>query len=173
MKQIIFYICIVITAYMVIGGVSNVIIPDEALRIRVIANSNEEQDQKLKDLVKEELQTELYSLLKKTKGIDNAREKINSNLSFIDSRVNNVLTRENSHLNYKINYGYNFFPAKEVNGVVHKEGYYESLIVTLGSGRGNNWWCVLFPPLCSLEKRENLEKVEYQLFVSRIINKFR
>jgi len=156
---------------MVIGGVSNVIIPDEALRIRVIANSNEDKDQEMKVLVKEELQTELYSLLKDTRGVDNARRIINSNLSFIDNRVNNLLTREKYDLDYKINYGLNFFPAKENNGVLYKEGYYESLIVTLGSGKGSNWWCILFPPLCLLEIEEDTE-VEYTSLVREMINRY-
>lgn len=171
MKQILFYICVIITLYMVIGGVSNVIIPDEALRIRVIANSNEDKDQEMKVLVKEELQTELYSLLKDTRGVDNARRIINSNLSFIDNRVNNLLTREKYDLDYTINYGLNFFPAKELGGVVYKEGYYESLTITLGSGEGSNWWCILFPPLCLLEIEEDTE-IEYTSLVREMINKY-
>jgi len=162
--------CVAITLYLMIGGVSEALIPEEALRIRVIANSNEERDQEVKTLVKEELQTELYSLLKDTRGIDNARNTINSNLSFIDDKVSALLKKEKYPLDYKINYGYSYFPAKEANGISYKDGYYESLIVTLGSGMGDNWWCILFPPLCLLEAEEHTE-VEYTSFVKELINK--
>ncbi|MBQ9011225.1 MAG: stage II sporulation protein R, partial [Bacilli bacterium] len=49
-------------------------------------------------------------------------------------------------------------------GVKYKEGYYESLLVTLGKGKGDNWWCVLFPPLCLIEADESSD-VQYKSFV--------
>jgi len=48
---------------------------------------------------------------------------------------------------------------------------YESLLVTLGSGKGDNWWCVLFPPLCLLEAEES-DKIEYKFFVQELIEKY-
>ncbi len=61
------------------------------------------------------------------------------------------MTEEQYLLGYNVNFGFNYFPDKEFNGVVYDEGYYESVLVTLGKGEGDNWWCVLFPPLCLLE----------------------
>ena len=52
-------------------------------------------------------------------------------------------------------------------------GYYNSLVVTLGDGEGDNWWCVLFPPLCLMEENETTSDVEYKFFVKSIIEKFR
>ena len=67
----------------------------------------------------------------------------------------------------------NYFPQKEFKGVTYEEGYYESLVVTLGSGSGDNWWCVLFPPLCLLEAEESeKDDVEYQFFVKELIDKY-
>ena len=78
-----------------------------------------------------------------------------------------------ANLEYKINYGMNYFPEKEYKGVTYEEGEYESLVITLGNGLGENFWCVLFPPLCLLEAdEEETEEVEYTSFVKEIIDKY-
>ena len=66
------------------------------------------------------------------------------------------------------------FPEKEYKGVVYDEGYYESLLVTLGEGKGDNFWCVLFPPLCLMEAEEtdDTTEVEYKSFIKEIIEKY-
>ena len=156
---------------MLVGHVSSLVIPEDALRIRVIANSNSEYDQMIKNEVKENIQVKLYDLLKNTKGVEDARVVINSNLDYIDSEVNKTLKLNNYNLGYTINYGMNFFPKKEYKGTVYEEGYYESLVVTLGSGEGDNWWCVLFPPLCLIEAEES-DDIEYTSYVKELIEKY-
>lgn len=156
---------------MMIGHVSSYMIPEDALRIRVIANSDSEYDQEIKLLVKEKLQMKLYNLLKNTKGVNDARKIINDNLPNIQADVDNLLKDLNYELGFDINYGMNYFPSKEYKGVVYEEGYYESLVVTLGNGEGNNWWCVLFPPLCLLEAEESTD-VEYTSYVKELIDKY-
>ena len=64
-----------------------------------------------------------------------------------------------------------FFPKKEYKGVVYKEGEYESLLITLGKGQGDNFWCVLFPPLCVMEEDETKD-VEYKWFIKDILEKY-
>ena len=57
--------------------------------------------------------------------------------------------------------------------VLIEEGYYESLVITLGKGNGENWWCVLFPPLCLMEGEDNnTDEVEYKSFVKEMIDKY-
>lgn len=172
MKNIILALGILI-AYLVIGNISveAVKIPDEAIRLRVVANSDTTYDQNIKIKVKNEVQKEMYHLLKNTKGIDDARKTINDNLNEIDQKVKHLLIKEKYNLDYKINFGYNYFPEKEFNGVTYDEGMYESLLVTLGEGKGKNWWCVLFPPLCLLEAEES-DQVEYKFFVQELIEKY-
>lgn len=163
----------ILITYLVVGNVSvdTVRIPDEAIRLRVVANSDSSFDQNIKLKVKNEVEKELYNLLKDTEGIDEARYVIENNLLYIDKKVNDLLIKEKYTLGYKINFGYNYFPEKEFNGVTYKEGMYESLLVTLGEGKGENWWCVLFPPLCLLEAEES-DKVEYKFFVKELIEKY-
>jgi len=171
MKKLIIIFIFIIMFYMMVGHVGSLIIPEEALRIRVIANSDSDYDQQIKTKVKENVQYKIYNLLKDTKGIDEARTIINNNLSYIDTEVMKTLQNLNYNLGYDINYGLNYFPSKEYKGTIYEEGYYESLVITLGSGQGSNWWCVLFPPLCLLEAEES-DVVEYTSFVKELISKY-
>lgn len=171
MKKLILVIFIIVCFYVCLGHVSSLVIPEDALRIRVIANSNDEYDQGVKSIVKENIQYKMYDLLKDTKGIDEARKIIHNNLNNIDSEVEKTLQLLNYNLGYDINYGLNYFPSKEYKGVIYNEGYYESLVITLGEGKGDNWWCVLFPPLCLIEA-EASDDVEYTSFVKELLEKY-
>ena len=150
---------------------SALIIPNEAIRLRVLANSNYKEDQELKLKVRDELQLYMYELLKDTKGIDQAREKIKQNLDQIEDFVNRTLQKYDSAIKFQIDFGLNYFPDKEYKGVVYPAGEYESVLVTLGEGNGNNWWCVLFPPLCLMEAEES-DTVEYKSFFQELIEKY-
>ena len=147
----------------------DVIIPDNSIRLRVISNSNDELDLRMKQELKSYLEDILFSLVKGIKTKEEVNEIIINNLDDINEKVYKFLGNNN----YKIDYGQNFFPSKVYKGVVYQEGMYDSLVVTIGNGKGSNWWCVLFPPLCLLEENTTTTDVEYKLFVSRIINSFR
>ena len=88
-------------------------IPDEAIRLRVIPNSNSIHDQQVKAKVKEQLEKTSSKLLNGVTSINVAREIINNNLSTIESDIQKVLLDEEYSLGYKINFGYNYFPKKE------------------------------------------------------------
>ena len=143
---------------------------DDVLRIRVIANSNSEYDQNVKNIVSNNLKNKLYDLLKEEQDIENARKIINNNIDNLGKTIEKDLINED--YSYTINYGLNYFPEKELNGKTYEEGEYESLLVTLGKGEGNNWWCILFPPLCLIEAEESEEEVEYSFFFKTILDKF-
>ena len=152
---------------------TSIIIPTEAIRVRVIANSNDNKDIEEKELLKEEIQPKIYNLLKDVTSIEEARNIIKSNLSNIDVEVKKSLKKQNSNQKYEINYGLNYFPEKNFKGVTYEEGYYESLVITLGEGKGDNWWCVLFPPLCMLEFDEvEISDIEYKTFVGEILDRY-
>lgn len=171
MKKLYVIVLIILILFLSNIKASNKIIPDEAIRLRVIANSNTKYDQDIKLKVRDKVQTKLYELLKDTNGIDNARKIINDNLDDIDKTVSTTLNVENYNKSYNINFGQNYFPKKKYKGITYKEGYYESLVITLGSGEGDNWWCVLFPPLCILEAEES-DEVEYKFFIQELLKKY-
>ena len=163
---------IIIVIYMVVGGVfKNYKIPDEAIRIRVIANSNSDYDQQMKRKVKDSITSDMYQMLNDIKGIDQARNVINSNLDIINQDVFETLKKNNYQIDYDVNFGYNYFPEKKFKGLKYDAGYYESLVVTLGEGKGDNWWCVLFPPICMLEASDNTD-VEYTTLAKEMVSKY-
>jgi len=173
MKKAIFVFILIVLTYIIIGNViarSN-IIPDEAIRIRVIANSNSEYDQNIKTKVKESIEYDMYNMLKNIENLEEARTTIQTNLDKVENNIDNILQKENYELPFEINFGLNYFPKKEFKGITYKEGYYESVVVTLGEGLGDNWWCVLFPPLCMIEAEESSD-VEYTTMVKEIIDKY-
>ena len=175
MKRVIFLFISIIVTYILIGNVvsANDIIPDDAIRIRVIGNSNSEYDQKIKYKVKEIVEEDMYKILKNTTDLEIARELIKNNLPNLENNIYTSLQKEQYKLPFFINFGLNYFPKKEYKGIIYEEGYYESVVVTLGEGLGDNWWCVLFPPLCMLEAEDtNTTDVEYTTLVKTLIDKY-
>lgn len=175
MKKTLLVLGLIIITYMVIGVKAEELIeiPDEAIRIRVIANSDSEYDQEKKQQIRTEVQLYMQELLKNAKTTEEAREIINNNLNNLSKNLDTYLHQINYNQSYNINFGLNYFPEKEYKGITYKEGLYESLLITLGEGKGKNWWCVLFPPICLLEAEETeTNEVEYKSFVKEIIEKY-
>jgi stage II sporulation protein R len=172
MRKIIVFLLIIIGIFLVKSfSFSEAIIPDEAIRLRVLANSNSKYDQNIKNLVKDNLQNTMYETLKDTENINEARNVIKKNLNNYDQVIASTLASAQYDKGYDIDFGSHYFPEKTYKGIKYDEGYYESVLVTLGEGEGDNWWCVLFPPLCLLEAEESNE-VEYKFFVQELIEKF-
>ena len=75
-------------------------------------------------------------------------------------------------LKYNISYGDNFFPSKTYKGIKYPAGYYNSLVITLGQGLGENFWCVMYPPLCLIDENKNTTEVEYKSYVKDVLLKY-
>ena len=175
LKKALITLTLIISTYMIIGVKAQELIeiPDNSIRIRIIANSNSEYDQEKKQQIKEEVEIYMQELLKDAKNIEEARTIISDNLENLNKTLDTYLHKINYNEKYNINFGLNYFPKKEYKGITYKEGLYESLLITLGEGKGQNWWCVLFPPLCLLEAEEqDSNEVEYKSFVKEMIEKY-
>lgn len=173
MKKIVLILLSIIITYSIIGNVvaENNIIPEDAIRIRIIANSNSDYDQEMKYKVKDTVESNMYNLLKNAKNVGEARNIINTNLKKVESNIYTTLHENNYNIPFSINFGLNYFPKKQYKGIMYDDGYYESVVVTLGEGLGDNWWCVLFPPLCLIEAEDSTD-VEYTTMVKTIIDKY-
>lgn len=167
MKKIIIFLFIFVVCAVLTNGKKGIIIPDNAIRFRIIANSNSEYDQKVKIKVKNSIEAEIYKLIQSAASVDEARLLINNNMDYIDDMMKGY------DVEYDIKYGNNYFPVKEYKGITYKAGNYESLVITLGDGVGENWWCVLFPPLCLLDEKDNFNNIEYTTYAEKLINKFK
>lgn len=145
-----------------------VFIPKDSIRFRIVSNSMNEVDLKTKQELKSYIEDYVYDIVSDAKSSEEADKYLVNNLEKIGKHINQYLNSNN----YKIDYGINYFPRKVYKGVVYEEGMYKSLVITLGDGKGSNWWCVLFPPLCLLDENDTTADVDYQLYVARIIKVF-
>ncbi|WP_449538078.1 stage II sporulation protein R [Ferdinandcohnia sp. Marseille-Q9671] len=128
------------------------VIPDEAIRLRILANSDSDKDQELKRMVRDEVNAEITEWVAELTSIEAARELIQERLPEIEKIVARVLERENSDQSYTVGYGSNVqFPTKLYGEFLYPAGEYEAILISLGEAKGANWWCVLFPPLCFLD----------------------
>ena len=171
MKKTILFLTIIVT-FLIYNELKEdtVIIPDTAIRLRVIPNSNSSLDQSMKNKVKEYLENNTYQILKEEENIEEARKLIKDNIPELEENITKIFNDNNYNMNYTVNYGYNYFPNKEYRGIKYNEGYYESIVISIGEAQGDNWWCVLFPNLCliDLEQKNN---VEYKYWIIETINK--
>lgn len=140
----------------------------EYLRIHIRANSNSVIDQNVKYKVKDEVVDNLIPLLSEIHSIDEAKTKLSQNFFFIENIANKVLTREGVSYSSHASIKNEFFPTRSYDGVTLKEGYYNALILDLGKGEGNNWWCIIFPAFC-FTKSQNFDNTEYISLIWEII----
>lgn len=171
MKKLVVILAIVVTI-LAINKEEKIVIPKEAIRFRVIANSNEEKDQSLKKKVVNNLNGEIRKLTVLDNNLENSRKNIKNQIPEFSKVVKETLDRNQSNQTFTIDYGMNYFPEKEYKGIVYEEGEYESLVITLGNGQGENFWCVLFPPLCLLDSEEEVKDVEYTSLVKELVDKY-
>lgn len=128
------------------------VIPDEAIRLRILANSDSKKDQDIKHTVRDEVNKVITEWVKDIDDIEEARQLIGERLPELEEVVRDTLAKENSGQDFELEYREDVsFPAKLYGNYLYPAGEYEAILVTLGEGSGANWWCVLFPPLCFLD----------------------
>ena len=169
MKRKVFLILILfVIIYVYKINSQSVIIPDSSIRLRVIPNSNDSKDIFIKEQVKKYLEKDIYTLTKDTQNIEEARSIITDNIPLVESNIKNIFNENTYQQPFDVNFGYNYFPEKTYKGIKYKEGYYESLVISIGNADGDNWWCVLFPNFCLIDK----SKTEYKSYIKEIIQKY-
>lgn len=128
-----------------------IVIPNEAIRLRILANSDNQDDQELKRKVRDAVNAEITEWVAELTSVEDARKLIQSRLPEIKSIAEEVLEGEQSTQEVQTDFGRVEFPTKLYGEFLYPAGEYEAILITLGEGKGANWWCVLFPPLCFLD----------------------
>lgn len=118
------------------------------LRLHIRANSNSEQDQEVKYKVKRAVVDYLTPIVCDCKTTDDAKKVLTKELANINFIATTCLIENGFYYGANTRINNEFFPTRAYNGVTLNEGFYDALIIELGSGTGNNWWCVVYPPLC-------------------------
>lgn len=129
-------------------------IPQESIRLRILANSDGTGDQLVKRRVRDAVVEQMngwVAQLENPQSLDEARRVIRDHLPAIEEQVGRTLQQYGKTYDYQVELGTVPFPTKMYGGAVYPAGDYEALRVTLGEGKGKNWWCVLFPPLCFID----------------------
>lgn len=135
------------------------------LRFHVIANSNTVEDQELKLKVRDRLLKEINIALpdnKKNKklGLGESRKFVKDNLNLIEKTAKEVIAENGYEYKVKAELGVRWIPEKTYDNVTFPAGNYEALTVSIGEAKGENWWCVLFPPLCLIGTEDMEGKYE-------------
>lgn len=128
-----------------------IVIPNEAIRLRILANSDSELDQDLKRQVRDRVNEQITEWVSELTSLEEARELLKSNLPKIEEIALEVLEENSTQQAVKTDFGRVNFPTKLYGEFLYPAGEYEAILITLGEGKGANWWCVLFPPLCFLD----------------------
>lgn len=126
-------------------------IPQEAIRLRILANSDNPADQVVKRLVRDEIVKAMNGWVTGPQTIEEARQTIIANMPEIERITAEVLRSRGFDYSSSAELGMVPFPTKMYGNQVYPAGDYEALRITLGEGGGQNWWCVLFPPLCFID----------------------
>ncbi|ELK49035.1 stage II sporulation protein R [Halobacillus sp. ACCC02827] len=128
------------------------VIPDEAIRLRILADSNAPEAQALKREVRDRVNAEITEWVEELTSIEAARQLIQDRLPELEAIVAQTLEDNGVEQTYHVDYGKNVtFPTKLYGPFIYPAGEYEAILITLGEGEGDNWWCVLFPPMCFLD----------------------
>lgn len=170
MKQLMILIILAVGITLVSNSEEYVEIPVSSIRMRVIAASDSEEDQAEKLVVKSIVEESLYDLINGVKSEDEVDELIRIHAEEIDEYIGQKIKKYGLDIPFESNFGYNYFPEKTFKGLTYKAGNYKSFVVTLGEGKGENWWCVLYPPLCLID--ESADNYEYHSLIKDTILKY-
>ena len=123
-------------------------ISEKLIRLHIIANSDSDADQRLKYVVRDEVLKHMKSLAEGCKTPAEAEEILKAHLNDFTDIADKVLKEANTPYLSSAEISFSDFPTKHYDGFSLPAGRYKALKIKLGSARGENWWCVLFPPLC-------------------------
>ena len=127
---------------------------DKMIRLHVIANSDSEEDQELKLKVRDEIIHILNQELIACKAVEESKRIIQNNLKNIEDTAQRTLINNGYVYPVQAQLGMTWIPQKKYGKLTLPAGEYEALNIVIGEGKGQNWWCVLFPPLCLINNNE-------------------
>lgn len=181
MKKI-FVACIIIVISLSIFGIifssqnqigTNKLTNADYLRIHIRANSNDEVDQNIKYQIKEkyiEFLTPKIAFCSSKQDVVNLVDAEKTNL---ENLANSVLKENGFEYQSKVSIKSEMFPTRTYEDYTLQSGVYDALIVELGKAEGNNWWCVIYPPLCFTNyQTTNFSSVVYKSKIWEIIKQF-
>jgi stage II sporulation protein R len=126
-------------------------IASKIIRFHVIANSDSKDDQALKLKVRDKVLEYMQPKLKKSKSIEESRKVIKQNNEEIIAIANRVIKENGYNYSVRTTLSNENFPIKTYGNITLPQGEYEAYRIIIGTGKGQNWWCVMFPPVCFVD----------------------
>lgn len=160
-KKLIALVAVIAVAAMVLIGTNS---KNDIVRIHILANDNTPEAQAIKLEVRDEINEYLAPLLSGCKKKSDAVEILENSLPELQ-----LIAQQTAGCNAEVTLGQEEFPQKTYNETVYPAGEYTALIIKLGDGAGQNWWCVAFPPMCYTSCDENV--VEYKSLIITLLER--
>lgn len=164
-----------ICAFSYVSAVSTDI-QDSVFRLHVIANSDSAEDQNLKYIVRDKILEYINSISSNESSKEDVINLAKENINEIQKIAENTINENGYNYLVKLNIGNFAFPTKTYGDISFPAGFYDALKIEIGEAKGQNWWCVMFPPLCFVDVtsgivpeeskeviKENLSEEEYNL----------
>ncbi|MGO5065685.1 stage II sporulation protein R [Clostridium sporogenes] len=126
-------------------------ISNKIIRFHVLANSDSIEDQSLKLKVKDEIINYMMPKLDKSSSIDESRKILKENDKEIKRIAEDIINKNGYKYSVNTHLGQDQFPIKTYGNITLPQGKYEAYKIVIGNGEGQNWWCVMFPPLCFVD----------------------
>ena len=144
---------------------------EEYIRIHVRANSDSDEDQTVKLAVRDAIVQYLAPLSVGVKTKSEMWALLDKKKTEILKTANDTLLSAGYEYQSRVSLGRETFPTKTYGDLTLKEGEYDALIVELGTGKGKNWWCVAYPPLCFIASEQTgKEEVEYRSWIAKLFS---
>lgn len=173
MKNISFFAIVIVAVILLFCVVPNGQTNAEYLRIHIRADSNSQADQAIKYKVKAAVVDYLTPYIACADSKQKAVATVQSRLSGLQAVADSVLAAEGFTYKCRARLATEEFPTRCYNGFTLSEGVYDALILDLGSGSGDNWWCVVYPPLCFVgEETDGSDNIVYRSLIRKIIDDF-
>lgn len=145
---------------------------EDIIRIHIRANSNLEEDQRVKYLVKDAIVDYITPLAEGIKSKEDMYSLLSGELDNLIDIAEKVLNEQGYNYGASAELNSEEFPARDYDGVTLPAGIYDALIIRLGEGAGDNWWCVAYPPLCFIGAEDDgSDNFKYKSKLMELLNK--
>lgn len=176
MKKVLIIIGLALISLITIVGAMNQTATMEQnsdiLRIHIRANSNDGCDQSVKYEIKNNIVDYLIPKLANIESKQDVKNVILQNKLNLEGLADNILLQNGFNYKSNIKICKEEFPTRVYNNVTFESGFYDAVIVELGNAVGDNWWCVIYPPICFTNySNKNAQNVVYKSKIMEIIDK--
>ena len=172
MKKLIIILVVFLFGFILVGWLPSKEIDYDYLRIHIKANSNLGVDQDVKLDIKNIVVGEFSSRICISGSKQEVVDIVKSCAQNLEKKCEDFLKSKGLNYDAKINIVNEFFPSRVYDNTVLESGYYDAVVVELGQAVGDNWWCVMYPPLCFVNKNENITQINFKSIIGEWWNKF-